>query len=87
MSTQALPYAHLGLPQYETERILDEFLARFGTAVERGTELVSFAQDANGVTSRLLHGLVECVVGDVGVATDAADHDVDTLAAVDHVVA
>lgn len=49
-----VPYGFAALPQYETERILDEFLARFGTAVERGTELVSFAQDANGVTSRLL---------------------------------
>ncbi|MGR4878397.1 FAD-dependent monooxygenase [Streptomyces sp. LARHCF249] len=49
-----VPYGFAALPQYETERILDEFLARFGTAVERGTELVSFAQDADGVTSRLL---------------------------------
>lgn len=49
-----VPYGFAALPQYETERILDEFLARFGTAVERGTELMSFAQDADGVTSRLL---------------------------------
>ncbi|MGP3689981.1 FAD-dependent monooxygenase [Streptomyces sp. IBSNAI002] len=49
-----VPYGFAALPQYETERILDEFLARFGTAVERGTELVSFAQDADGVTGRLL---------------------------------
>ncbi|MFB7463496.1 FAD-dependent monooxygenase [Streptomyces sp. NPDC056224] len=48
-----VPYGFAALPQYETERILDEFLARFGTEVERGTELVSFAQDADGVTSRL----------------------------------
>ncbi|MFD9480448.1 MULTISPECIES: FAD-dependent monooxygenase [Streptomyces] len=48
-----VPYGFAALPQYETERILDEFLGRFGTAVERGTELVSFAQDADGVTCRL----------------------------------
>ncbi|WP_374777984.1 FAD-dependent monooxygenase [Streptomyces sp. NBC_01310] len=48
-----VPYGFAALPQYETERILDEHLARFGTAVERGTELVSFDQDADGVTCRL----------------------------------
>ncbi|MFE9429128.1 FAD-dependent monooxygenase [Kitasatospora sp. NPDC006697] len=49
-----VPYGFAALPQYETERILDEFLGRFGTAVERGVELVSFSQDAGGVTSRLV---------------------------------
>ena len=34
-----LPYAHLGLPQYETERILTDRLASLGVAVERGVEL------------------------------------------------
>ncbi|MER6449328.1 pentachlorophenol monooxygenase [Streptomyces venezuelae] len=48
-----VPYEFAALPQYETERILDEFLGRFGTAVERGTELVSFTQDDDGVTCRL----------------------------------
>ncbi|MFE9841743.1 FAD-dependent monooxygenase [Streptomyces goshikiensis] len=48
-----VPYGFAALPQYETERILDEFLARFGSRIERGTELVGFAQDADGVTSRL----------------------------------
>ncbi|MET7617937.1 FAD-dependent monooxygenase [Streptomyces sp. NPDC005408] len=48
-----VPYGFAALPQYETERILDEFLTRYGTRIERGTELVSFAQDADGVTSRL----------------------------------
>ncbi|MFF8271626.1 FAD-dependent monooxygenase [Streptomyces sp. NPDC016562] len=48
-----VPYGFAALPQYETERILDEFLGRFGTTVERGTELVSFTQDADGVTCRL----------------------------------
>ncbi|MCX5379812.1 FAD-dependent monooxygenase [Streptomyces sp. NBC_00091] len=48
-----VPYGFAALPQYETERILEEFLARFGTRIERATELVSFAQDADGVTCRL----------------------------------
>ncbi|MFJ6835702.1 FAD-dependent monooxygenase [Streptomyces sp. NPDC091209] len=48
-----VPYGFAALPQYETERILDGFLARFGTGIERGTELVSFGQDADGVTVAL----------------------------------
>ncbi|MFD3696110.1 FAD-dependent monooxygenase [Streptomyces sp. NPDC058646] len=48
-----VPYGFAALPQYETERILDGFLARYGTRVERGVELVSFTQDAEGVTCRL----------------------------------
>ncbi len=48
-----VPYGFAALPQYETERILEEFLARFDTRIERGTELVSFRQDADGVTSLL----------------------------------
>lgn len=35
-----VPYVFASLPQYETERILEEHLARFGTGIERGTELV-----------------------------------------------
>ncbi|MGW2619630.1 FAD-dependent monooxygenase [Streptomyces sp. NPDC001500] len=49
-----VPYGFAALPQYETERILEEFLAGFGTRIERGTELLSFTQDADGVTSRLV---------------------------------
>ncbi|MEU9079530.1 FAD-dependent monooxygenase [Kitasatospora sp. NPDC048538] len=49
-----VPYGFAALPQYETERILEEFLARHGGRIERGTELVSFVQDADGVTSRLV---------------------------------
>lgn len=45
-----VPYGFAAMPQYETERILDEFLQRFGTAVERGTEVVAFSQDPDGVT-------------------------------------
>lgn len=48
-----VPYGFAALPQYETERIIEEFLERFGTRIERA-ELVSFVQDADGVTSRLV---------------------------------
>ncbi|MEU6890217.1 FAD-dependent monooxygenase [Streptomyces sp. NPDC046557] len=48
-----VPYGFAALPQYETERILEEYLNRFGTAIERETELVSFTQDATGVTGLL----------------------------------
>ncbi|MFB6519431.1 FAD-dependent monooxygenase [Streptomyces sp. NPDC056401] len=43
-----VPYRFAALPQYETERILEEHLAALGTVIERGTELLSFAQDGDG---------------------------------------
>ncbi len=48
-----LPYAQLGLPQYETERVLARHLGRFGVAVERGVALAALSQDEDGVTVRL----------------------------------
>ncbi|MFJ2024681.1 FAD-dependent monooxygenase [Streptomyces sp. NPDC087897] len=48
-----VPYGFAALPQYETERVLEEFLGRYGTAIERSTALVAFAPDPAGVTSRL----------------------------------
>ncbi|MET7370254.1 FAD-dependent monooxygenase [Streptomyces sp. NPDC005566] len=48
-----VPYAFAALPQYETERLLEELLVRLGGQVERGTELVSFEQDAHEVRARL----------------------------------
>ena len=45
-----LPYAQLGLPQYETERLLTEALVGRGVAIERGCELVGLMQDAECVT-------------------------------------
>ncbi|MFF0135398.1 FAD-dependent monooxygenase [Streptomyces sp. NPDC005227] len=48
-----VPYGFAAMPQYETERILDEFLQRFGTTIDRGTQLVSFDQDLDGVTVAL----------------------------------
>nr|BAQ25478.1 monooxygenase [Micromonospora sp. GMKU326] len=46
-----LPYAHLGLPQYETERLLTQRLATLGVRPQRGAELVGFDQDGDGVTA------------------------------------
>lgn len=48
-----VPYAFVGLPQYETERLLAEHLAHLGGSVERGLELRSLAQDGEGVTAIL----------------------------------
>ncbi|MEU5432080.1 FAD-dependent monooxygenase [Streptomyces sp. NPDC020719] len=48
-----VPYGFAALPQYETERLLEEYVAGLGTVIERGTELLSFSQDADGVTARL----------------------------------
>ncbi|MFI8767010.1 FAD-dependent monooxygenase [Streptomyces sp. NPDC053792] len=48
-----VPYGFAALPQYETERLLEQYVARLGTVIERGTELVSFTQDRDGVTARL----------------------------------
>ncbi len=45
-----VPYGFAGLPQYETERMLAERLASLGGTVERGLSLVSFDQDADGVS-------------------------------------
>ncbi|WP_030222500.1 FAD-dependent monooxygenase [Streptomyces bikiniensis] len=48
-----VPYGFAALPQYETERLLEEYLGGLGTVVERETELVSFDRDRDGVTARL----------------------------------
>ena len=48
-----VPYGFACLPQYETERVLEERLACFGGHIEHNTELVSFTQDVDGVSSRL----------------------------------
>jgi 2-polyprenyl-6-methoxyphenol hydroxylase-like FAD-dependent oxidoreductase/heme-degrading monooxygenase HmoA len=50
-----LPYAHLGLPQYETERLLTDKLQSLGVRIERGVELRGFEQDDEGVTAELVH--------------------------------
>ncbi|MFE3053459.1 FAD-dependent monooxygenase [Nocardia sp. NPDC059239] len=48
-----VPFGFVGLPQYETERILRDRLAALGGAVERGTRVAAFEQDADGVTVTL----------------------------------
>ncbi|MFF1512222.1 FAD-dependent monooxygenase [Streptomyces sp. NPDC058326] len=48
-----VPYGFAALPQYETERLLEEYAAGRGTVIERGTELLGFDQDPDGVTARL----------------------------------
>jgi 2-polyprenyl-6-methoxyphenol hydroxylase-like FAD-dependent oxidoreductase len=53
MDLSDLPYGFLGLPQYDTERILAAHLATFGTPVERGMELQAFRQTDKGVAATL----------------------------------
>ena len=48
-----LPYASLGLPQSETERVLTRHLERCGLRVERGLRLTALEQDDAGVRVRL----------------------------------
>ena len=50
--TPDVPYPNAWmLPQWRTGEILRERLAELGSAVELGTELLSFTQDADGVTA------------------------------------
>ncbi|MEU0500742.1 FAD-dependent monooxygenase [Nocardia sp. NPDC005998] len=54
--TPAVPYPNLWvLGQSRTEAILRDRLAQFGVRVELATALVSFEQDATGVTAELAH--------------------------------
>ncbi|GHH81376.1 3-(3-hydroxyphenyl)propionate hydroxylase [Kitasatospora indigofera] len=48
-----IPYGFAAIPQYATERLLTAHLAGYGTAVERGTELIDLGQDADGVRAVL----------------------------------
>ncbi|MFJ8884965.1 FAD-dependent monooxygenase [Streptomyces sp. NPDC102402] len=48
-----VPYGFAALPQYETERLLEELLLRWGGQVERATALVSFEQDSDEVRAVL----------------------------------
>jgi 2-polyprenyl-6-methoxyphenol hydroxylase-like FAD-dependent oxidoreductase len=49
------PYAFLGLPQYETERVLAAHLARFGIDVERGVTVTALVPRDDAVTVTLEH--------------------------------
>ena len=48
-----IPFGFIAIPQYATERILRDELARRGVPVERGARLAGFDQDADGVTATL----------------------------------
>jgi 2-polyprenyl-6-methoxyphenol hydroxylase-like FAD-dependent oxidoreductase len=48
-----VPYGFLALPQYETERLLEERFVELGGRVDRGVELVTFTQDTDGVSAVL----------------------------------
>ncbi|MER2508654.1 MAG: FAD-dependent monooxygenase [Amaricoccus sp.] len=48
-----LPYSALGVPQYATEAVLGDHLARHGVLVERGVALTGLDQDADGVNVTL----------------------------------
>ena len=55
VDSSGLPYGPLGLPQYETERILIRHLARSGILVERGVTLSGLRQGADRVSVSLTH--------------------------------
>src|SRR5438552_15344195 len=48
-----VPYQFLGLPQYETERLLEAHLATFGIAIRRGVELQQFQEETDGIVATL----------------------------------
>ena len=48
-----IPYTSLGLPQNETERVLNEHLGRFGIVVERGVALTGLTETDEGVETEL----------------------------------
>ncbi|HYI38058.1 MAG TPA: FAD-dependent monooxygenase [Thermoleophilaceae bacterium] len=60
----------LALPQTDTEAILTARLEELGTTVDRGTELVSFEQDDDGVRATLADG--ETVEASYVVGTDGS---------------
>jgi 2-polyprenyl-6-methoxyphenol hydroxylase-like FAD-dependent oxidoreductase len=48
-----VPFGFTAIPQYATERILRDELARRGVTVQRGVGLAAFTQDADGVSATL----------------------------------
>ena len=64
----------LMIPQNETERLLEEQLTQLGVRVERGVELVSFADQRDGIAALLRHadGREEPVRADWLAACDGA---------------
>jgi len=75
MESAQTPYPYgLMLPQYETERLLEERLASLGISVERQVELLSFKSSADGVEAALRHsdGREEAVSADWLIGCDGA---------------
>ncbi|MCE7872528.1 FAD-binding monooxygenase [bacterium CPR1] len=69
------PYrSALMIPQNETERLLTKCLERRGVSLERGTELLSFSQDEEGVSTvlRSPEGSEETVFSDWLIGCDGA---------------
>src|SRR5271166_664862 len=63
----------LGVPQDETERILEEHVGRLGVRVERNTELVALTQHETGVSAQLRNtGRIEEVEADWVLGCDGA---------------
>ncbi|MGF7161634.1 2-polyprenyl-6-methoxyphenol hydroxylase-like FAD-dependent oxidoreductase [Rhodoligotrophos appendicifer] len=79
------PYAELGLPQYETERVLTRHLKLFGIVSERGVGLDSITDKGMGAAVRLRHadGLVEDAEFDFVIGCDGAHSTVRHLAGID----
>jgi 2-polyprenyl-6-methoxyphenol hydroxylase-like FAD-dependent oxidoreductase len=50
-----LPYGNLGLPQYETERILAEHAQRLGVTIEHGMTVSALRDDGRRVGVKLAH--------------------------------
>lgn len=53
LNWDGLPYGFLALPQYDTERILEACLNRYGGSVSRGLTLTEFAESGNRVIARV----------------------------------
>jgi 2-polyprenyl-6-methoxyphenol hydroxylase-like FAD-dependent oxidoreductase len=69
-----LPYGTLGVPQYETERVLAGHLRQFGVEVEKGVAVSALTQTADGVSVQLLHadGSVDSATARYVVGCDGA---------------
>ncbi len=53
LKRDGLSYGFLALPQYDTERILEACLNRYGGSVSRGLTLTEFAESGDGVIARV----------------------------------
>jgi len=79
-----LPYGTLGLPQYETERVLTRHLARFGFEIERGVTLTALDQNDDGATVQCarMDGAVESATFRYVIGCDGAHSPVRRAAGI-----